>query len=308
MKPMTLAQPLSATRPSAAAPRAHLFGVSAALTTPFDASGALDAAVLGVHAADVIARGADGVTLFGTTGEGASLSSSERAAALDAVLAAGVDPARVTVCVCASAAGEAIAQTQAATDRGVRRLLSTPPFYFKGVSDAALEAWFDAALDPVARAGAQAILYHIPQVTGVGLSIPLIRSLKGRFGDAVFGVKDSSGDWTNAQALLGFDDFAVLIGDERLLPQAAPLGGAGAISGMANLFPAEIGGMIRSGRDLPGLRRLVNELLKTPVTPAVKALVAAARREPGWARVRPPLAVTPLETAAGLARLMQDGA
>ena len=46
------------------APRAHLFGVSAALVTPFAADGSVDGAAVQAHVADLIARGIDGVTLF----------------------------------------------------------------------------------------------------------------------------------------------------------------------------------------------------------------------------------------------------
>ena len=50
------------------------FGLSAALTTPFDGAGRIDIAKMVAHARDCLAKGCDSVTLFGTTGEGASLS------------------------------------------------------------------------------------------------------------------------------------------------------------------------------------------------------------------------------------------
>ena len=54
------------------------FGISVALLTPFTESGDIDLPRLAAHARDVMDKGAHGVTLFGTTGEGASISFKER--------------------------------------------------------------------------------------------------------------------------------------------------------------------------------------------------------------------------------------
>jgi 4-hydroxy-tetrahydrodipicolinate synthase len=47
-----------------------IFGLSAALVTPFDKDGGVDLARLAAHARHVLSNGCDSVTLFGTTGEG----------------------------------------------------------------------------------------------------------------------------------------------------------------------------------------------------------------------------------------------
>lgn len=269
-------------------PRASLFGVSAALVTPFGEDGAAEPDRAAAHAWKVIDAGADGITLFGTTGEGASIGAADREAILYAILDAGVALERITACVCATSVEEAEAQARLSLRRGVRRLLLTPPFYFKGVSDDALFAWFSTLIRRM-DGEPEIILYHIPQVTQVPLSLALIRRLKEAFGEVVFGVKDSSGDWENARALLPFDDLVVLIGDERLLARAAPLGGAGAISGMANLVPGILSRTIHEGVGDGRLDALVDEVVRHPVTPLVKALVGELTGEPGWRHVRPPL-------------------
>lgn len=274
---------------TSAAPRAHLFGVSAAMVTPFDERGAVDGVRTAAHAQRVLASGADGVTLFGTTGEGASLGQEDRTRLYEAVLNAGVPADAVTACICATSAEEAIGQAQDAFAHGVRRLLLCPPFYFKGVSDDALAAWFHLVFGGIASGMPQVILYHIPQVTAVPLGPSLIRRIKDAHGEMVFGVKDSAGDWAATQCLLPMDDLAILVGDERLLAQAAPLGGAGAISGIANFLPARVGRLVREGAADHELASLVDEIVRVPVTPLVKALTGAAYGEAGWERTRPPL-------------------
>jgi 4-hydroxy-tetrahydrodipicolinate synthase len=135
------------------------------------------------------------------------------------------------------------------------------------------------------------ILYHIPQVTSVGLSIELVDRLKKAFPQQVTGVKDSSGDWNNAQALLKHHgDLHILIGDERLLARAMTLGASGAISGMLNVIP-DLMQPLLDGIEEPRVNAMVEAVLAHPVTAAVKALVGLRRNDPvAWSRMRAPLA------------------
>ncbi|MDD7972938.1 dihydrodipicolinate synthase family protein [Roseinatronobacter alkalisoli] len=273
---------------TARAPRAHLFGLSAAMVTPFTADGAIDTDRAATHAEFLMQEGLNGLTLFGTTGEGASLGTTDRACLLDAVRDAGVPSAKITVAIVASDFETAGAQIAAAQARGVERLLLAPPFYFKGVSQTGLGEWVTRLISATKR-DMQIILYHIPQVTGVAFDAPLVRQLKDRFSDTIFGVKDSAGDWDHTASLLPMDDLAILVGDERLLARAAPLGGAGAISGMGNLLPARVDKIIRTGAADPDMDALVDRVVSAPVTPLVKALVGGLHDDPGWSGTRPPL-------------------
>ncbi|MEQ3626412.1 MAG: dihydrodipicolinate synthase family protein [Celeribacter sp.] len=288
------------------APRAHMFGVSAALVTPFTADGSIDSAATQAHVADLIERGIDGVTLFGTTGEGASLGATDRAAIFDAVLATGIAPARVTVCICATDLESAVAKAGEAFDRGITRLLLTPPFYFKGVSDDALFGWISGFVAQTAAHAPEIILYHIPQVTMIPLSPALIRRLKDAFPAEIYGVKDSAGDWDNTVQLLPWDDLAIMIGDERLLARAAPLGGAGSISGMANLFPERMAGLVHRAQPDADLDALVVDVITHPVTPMVKALVGRMRGDHGWSRTRLPLEPAATDATDALAQRCRD--
>ncbi|TYR29571.1 dihydrodipicolinate synthase family protein [Mesorhizobium microcysteis] len=276
------------------------FGISAALTTPFRPDHSVDNSRLASHAASLLEEGCAGVTLFGTTGEGPSLGARERIDAQAALLDAGIAPDRITVAIGSSSSATAAEQADAALDAGIRSLLVTPPFYFKGVGDEGLFAWFAAFLERIGNRAPRAILYHIPQVTGVGLSIGLVRRLKAEFGEAVFAIKDSAGHWPTTTAFLEQKDIAILVGDERHLAAAARLGGAGAISGMANLFPLVLDDLVRTGDENEALNELVDALVSLPVTPAVKALVAAKRHDAEWMRVRAPLEQTPAADATRL--------
>ncbi len=265
------------------------FGISTALVTPFDGTGSIVVSAAERHASRVIDSGASGITLFGTTGEGASLGPNERYLLLDSLIGKVVSADMVTVCVCACNLEDAIAQARQACGFGINKLLVTPPFYFNGVADEGIILWYQDFIAALKYYEIQLILYNLPQVTQVELSGALIRRLKDRFGDIIFGVKDSSGSWESALEFLENDDLAVLIGDERLLAKAGPLGCAGAISGMANLFPGVLRDLVLSGNELAQVNNLVSKVVSHPVTPLVKRLVAINYEEDLWMHVRPPL-------------------
>lgn len=275
--------------------RTKSFGLSCALTTPFLPDGGVDLPRLVSHAHSRLAAGCASVTAFGTTGEGASLGTRSRERVLAGFRESGIDIGRdVVVGVAATSVEEALAQARQAAEFGCRTLLLPPPFYFKGASDDGLTRWFSMVLDPIAAAGQCAILYHIPSVTAVALSHALIDRLKARFHGVVQGIKDSSGDWDYAKSLLERNpDLMVLIGDERRLAEAVRLGASGAISGLANIVPELLLPLVDAGRDDPRIAGLVDEVLKYPVTPAVKELVAHLTGDAAWRAVAPPLG--PLE-------------
>ena len=177
--------------------------------------------------------------MFGTTGEGASLGLNERNRALGALVGAGVDPAKqLVIGIAAASVEDAIAQGRAGLMLGCPSFLLAPPFYFKNPGDEGLFDWLAAVLTGLGPKASNVILYHIPQVTSVGLSVALIDRLKKAFPNQVKGVKDSSGSWENTQALLEHHgDLHILIGDERLLAKGMNLGASGTICGLANIAP-----------------------------------------------------------------------
>ena len=266
------------------------FGLSAALATAFDADGEI--AIPGVieQAKHCLANGCKSVTLFGTTGEGASIGMQERKQVLAAMLAAGIAPKQIVMGVLVDAAEDAAAQAGQALAQGVRNILLAPPSYFKNVSDDGLFKWFSAVFTMLGTHARDVIVYNIPSVTMVPLSISLVGRLRAAFPDVVVGVKDSSGDWPYTEELLKtHGDLIILIGDERHLARGVRLGGQGAISGMANLLPREVQVMAEKGIDDANVERFVGQLLNYPVIPSIKAILARLTDNDGWLAVRPPL-------------------
>ncbi|PDT02757.1 dihydrodipicolinate synthase family protein [Rhizobium chutanense] len=278
------------------------FGLSVALATPFDSNGDIAIDVMIAQARRCLAAGCSSVTLFGTTGEGSSIGNRERERVFAAFLDAGIAAGNIIVGVLVDAAEDAAMQADHALSHGVRNILLAPPSYFKNVSDDGVFQWFAAVFAMLGEKARDIIVYNLPSLTMVPLSVSLIGRLKAAFPRVVTGVKDSSGDWPYTESLLkAHSDLIILVGDERHLARAVRLGGRGAISGMANFASCELKPLAEEGRDDIRIENMVVELLKHPVIPAVKAMIANTTTEKTWIAVRPPLISISGEAQAQLA-------
>ncbi len=279
------------------------FGISAALATAFDDAGKIDAARTAALARRLTDAGLHGVTLFGTTGEGPSIGLAERGALIAAVAKAGIAPARIACGVIVSAAGDALEQWRVAADAGCARILLAPPVYFKGPPEEGVYRWFAGLFEAMGARARGVLLYHIPSLTQVPLPIALIERLKRAFPSVIDGVKDSSGDWPYTQSLLAAHrDRLILVGHEGHLAEAMRLGGAGAITGLANLMPRDILRLASTATHDPRLDQLIPALEAHGVVPSIKALIAHGLKDAAWARMRPPLLALSAEAQKCLAR------
>ena len=240
------------------------FGLSCALTLPLKDQFEIDYSRLATHARRSLEAGCSSVTVFGTTGEGASVTLTEREQALDALLAAGINLRRhVLGGIAAASVGDAVEQARLLFNRDCRGVLLAPPFYFKNVTDEGLYSWFSQVFEKIGQRARDVILYNIPSVTQVELSVRLVSRLKAAFPGVVEGVKDSGTDWVYTQDLLKtHDDLLILIGNERHLAPGVRLGAQGAISGLANIIPEILLKVIETGEDDIRIDKLENELLE----------------------------------------------
>ena len=216
----------------------------------------------------------------------------ERAAGLSALLAAGIPAQRLVAATGCAALSETITLTRHGVQSGCAACLVLPPFFFKDVSDDGLFAWYGRVIEAVGDARLRILIYHIPQVTGVPLSVDLVARLAAAFPGIVAGVKDSSGSWENTSALLErVPQLAILVGHEPHLPRALRAGGAGTICGVANTYPAIVRALFSpsvSRADEERIATLIDIAFRQPFLPAFKAIVAAQTGDPGWHALCPP--------------------
>ncbi|KAA0019715.1 dihydrodipicolinate synthase family protein [Salinicola corii] len=239
-----------------------------------------------------------GLAIFGTNSEANSLSLQERLELLDHLVAAGIDTARLMPGTGCCSIPDSVTLTRHAVSQGAGGVLMLPPFYYKGVSKEGLFRFYCEVIERVGDERLRLYLYHIPPVAQVPIGLGLIERLLKRYPEVVAGIKDSSGDWANTQAVIdafGAQGFRVYAGSERFLLPTLRAGGVGCISATANVNPRAISalGAHWQDEDADANQQALNEIRdifeSVPMIPALKAATAHFGGDSAWNRLRPPL-------------------
>ena len=274
-------------------------GVLAAVLTPMGGDLAPDHAAFAAHCDRLLAAGCHGLSVFGTTGEANSLSVQERLAALEALLERGVPAGALLPGTGSCALTDNVRLSRAALEAGTAGVLVLPPFYYKGVGDDGLFRFFAEVVERIGDQRLSLYLYHIPQMTGIDLGLPLISRLIEAYPGVIAGTKDSSGDRERISTLCReFPGFSVLAGTETLLLETLQNGGEGCISATVNVtarLARQVYDAHASGRadEAQALQERLSALRASieayPMIPALKALMSDLTGEEAWRNLRPPL-------------------
>ncbi|WP_367132374.1 MULTISPECIES: dihydrodipicolinate synthase family protein [Streptomyces] len=216
-----------------------LSGVVPPLCTPLTPSGEVDTRSLASLVEHVLAAGAHGVFVLGSSGETACLSDAQRRTALRAAVDAVAGRVPVLAGVIDMTTARVLDHARAAAALGADALVATAPFY---VTTHPVEV-----RDHFRRiregAGLPLFAYDIPQFVHTKLDAGTLLALAEE-GTAA-GLKDSSGDLSALRRLLvelrrrGLDGaFAVLTGSELAVDAALLAGAHGVVPGLGNVDPA----------------------------------------------------------------------
>lgn len=273
-----------------------LTGLWPPVATPFGEDGAVDEARIVRHSKALLADGAEGLAVLGTTSEANSLTLDERRRIIDAHIEGGIEPDRLLPGVGACAVDDVVTLSRHAYDVGASGVLMLPPFYFKKVPDDGVFEFFSRVVEKLGAKAPRIMLYHIPPMAAVGFSLELIGRLTEAFPEIVVGMKDSSGDAENTLAVIkAFPNFAVFPGAEVYLVRAMTAGARGCISATANVNAAGISNLLKhwQSTDADRLQGEVNAVRKAVEKygniPGCKAILADRYRDPTWGFLRPPL-------------------
>lgn len=233
---------------------------------------------------DAIARaGVNGLVLFGSTGEFIHFELSER----QRTSALAIKRSRVPVLVNASHStlAGAILLAEQARDTGAAGLLLTPPYFYPYGAEQ-IYTFYEQFLEQVGG-GIPIYLYNLPMFVN---AIPAQIAERLLTGGAFAGIKDSSGDWSYFERLLGLrarNNFQLLVGHEELYLRGRMAGADGAVSGVAAALPELMVALDRAveakdaerARQLDGLvLEFLNFVKRLPAPMAIRR-AAAAR---GW--------------------------
>jgi len=221
-----------------------------ALITPFTTSGEIDIDAHRHNLSLMSDRGATGVLIGGSTGEGPYLESGERHSLVAAVRE--VVPSMVAICgVNAESIRQASAQIAEAEAAGAHAVLVITPTTLVRSRPDLVEAYFLTVAD---LAGIPVFLYSVPAVTGVELPIDAIGRLAHHA--RIVGMKDSGGDPSRLATLAATlaAGFIAYAGASRALASSALAGAWGAITASANYAIADVA--LAAGGDPTAQQRL----------------------------------------------------
>jgi 4-hydroxy-tetrahydrodipicolinate synthase len=291
-------------------------GVIAAAVTPLNQDGSLALDDWPVLLEFLRRRGCHGVLLLGTTGEGPSFSPSERLEIVKATLPFhSADPDfYVLVGTGTPSLEETITLNRAVFDLGVDGVVVLPPYYYRQAGESGLFEWYSQVIRESVPTGGNFLVYHIPSMTGMQLSLELLARLMDAFPDRNFGIKDSTVDPQVAKALgerFG-RHLLTFTGTDSLFDLALEHSATGCITAMANLrsldlrcvWDARQQGHVdqAAGLRLQRSRAVMGHYPPNP--PLYKALLTRLHNLPDWT-TRLPLLPMPAEQ---LEKALAEGA
>lgn len=295
----------------------NLAGIYAAAVTPLTSDQQIDLHAVPGLLAFLAQRGCHGALILGTTGEGPSMGIQERLQLMGAAIEIRqTHPGfRLLAATGTPSLEDTLFLTKRAFDIGYEGVVVLPPYYYRTAPTAGLYQWFSEVINRSVPSGGALFGYHIPSVSGVGLSIELLERLKHAHPRRFAGLKDSSGDLAYAQ-LLGEKfghDLIILNGNDRLLTAALNAGASGCITALANIgsslsrrvYDAFSGEQpaVQAQDTLSALRSVLDRY--PPAPPFIKMILARRYAFPQWA-VRLPLLPLPGDRlAAALEELDQ---
>ena len=258
-----------------------LRGALAAAVTPLrDEGSALDEEAFRPYLDFLSAAGLDGLLALGTTGEGILLSAAERRRAAELFLEG---PLPVIVHCGAQTSAETSALAEHAAAGGAAGVAVIAPPYFALDDEALLEHLAVAArmAEPVPF-----YVYEFKARSGYAVPVPVLERLRERAPNfAGLKVSDKPFESVEPYLLEGLD---VFVGAEELVRAGLERGAAGAVSGLASVYPERVVALVRDGDgdgDVGALRR---ELDRFPFQAAAK-YVLGRRGVPVREDVRAPL-------------------
>jgi len=212
-----------------------LQGIIPALTTPFDAHGAMSLDRLRDNVTAYNRMGLSGYLAVGSTGESVFLNRMEFENVV-AVVREAAAPGRILIAgTGVDSTAETISRTNVAAGLGYDFALVCPPYYYKSMMkpDVLVEHYqriADASPIPV-------LLYSVPQFTGVAIEPDVAARLAEH--KNIAGMKDSSGNVDRLGAILAAvpETFEVMTGASTTLYPSMILGAKGAILALADFLP-----------------------------------------------------------------------
>ena len=179
-------------------------------------------------------KGVKGLYVCGSSGECIYQSKEERKLILEAVMEAVGGKMTIIAHVACNNTADSMELAAHAEALGVDAIASIPPIYFRLPEDAIAQYWNDISS---AAPNTDFVIYNIPQLAGVSLTMPLLREMLKN--PRVVGVKNSSMPTQDIQMFKaeGGDDIVVFNGPDEQFVAGRAIGAEGGIGGTYGVMP-----------------------------------------------------------------------
>ncbi len=206
-------------------------GIIPAFYACYDKDGKIDAEAVRALTRYFIEKGVNGLYVGGSSGECIYQGVAERKLVLENVMAEAKGKITVIAHIACNNTADSQELAAHAESLGVDAIAAIPPIYFKLPPYAIAKYWNDMS---AAAPNTDFIIYNIPQLAGVALSVPLLKTMLEN--PRVIGVKNSSMPTQDIQMWL--DEGAIVFNgpDEQLICGLA-MGAIGGIGGTYGAMP-----------------------------------------------------------------------
>ncbi len=211
----------------------------------------------------LVGKGVKGLYVGGSSGECIYQEKEERMAILEAVMAEVKGECTIIAHVACNNTNESRQLAAHAESLGVDAIASIPPIYFH-LPDHAIAAYWNAI--SAAAPNTDFIIYNIPQLAGVALSVSLLREM--RKNPRVIGVKNSSMPTQDIQMFKAEcgDTGVVFNGPDEQFVAGRAIGADGGIGGTYAVMPElflKMDELIRAGQPAEAckIQYAVNEII-----------------------------------------------
>ena len=216
-----------------------LRGAVAAAVTPLEGE-RLDEAAFEPYVEFLVEGGVDGLLALGTTGEGLLFAREERQRALELFVSASGGRLQVAAHCGAQTTADTVALAAHAVEAGAAAVAVIGPPYFPLDERALLEHFVAAA---AACAPVPFYVYEFERASGYAVPLDVLYALRERAPNlAGLKVSDAPFDRVAPYLIEGLD---VFVGAEALLFAGLEAGAAGAVSGLAAVFPDRVATVVR---------------------------------------------------------------
>lgn len=215
--------------------KGFLKGSATALITPFTESG-INFDALGELIEHQIAGGTDAIVFLGTTGEPSTMSFEEEHILMDYAVKKVAGRAKVIFGCGSNNTADAVMTAKAAERFGGDGLLAVTPYYNKCTQNG-LVAYYQAICEAVSL---PVIAYNVPGRTGVEIQPATMAKIAEI--PNIAGIKDAGGNMSKTMETFRLvrDKCDVYSGEDALNLPILACGGAGVISVLSNIVPADV--------------------------------------------------------------------